>query len=87
MDYELEFAKLDPEEKEGNMELISSWEKRGMEYVVLRLLRQRLGDLPVEVEQRIDGLSPEQIGALTDTLFDIQSVDQVTAWLSRQSSQ
>ena len=93
--YEREFGKLAPEEKEANMELISSWEQRGlqvgrhegMEYVVLRLLRQRLGDLPAEIEQRIDALSPEQIDALTDTLFDIQSVDQVRAWLSRQNSQ
>jgi len=85
--YEREFAKLAPQEKEANMEMVSSWEKRGMEYVVLRLLRQRLGDLPAEIEQRIDALSPQQIDALTDTLFDIQSIDQVASWLSRQTSQ
>ncbi|MCW3100626.1 MAG: hypothetical protein JWL77_6244 [Chthonomonadaceae bacterium] len=69
------------------MELMSSWEKRGMEHVVLRLLRKRLGELPADVEQRIDKLTPDQIDALTDTLLDIQSVDQVSGWLSRFTSQ
>lgn len=55
--------------------------------MILRLLRRRLGDLPAEVEHRIDGLTLEQIDALTDTLLDLQSVDQVLAWLSRNHPQ
>jgi hypothetical protein len=93
--YHREFAKLAVEEQEANMELMSSWEKRGMqagrhegmEHVVLRLLRNRLGELPIEIEQRIDRLTPEQIDALTDTLFEIHSVDQISVWLSRLPSQ
>ena len=85
--YNREFAKFTPDEKEAHMELMSSWEKRGMEHVVLRLLRNRLGELPADIEQRIDRLTPNQIDALTDILLDIQSVDQVTGWLSRLPSQ
>jgi hypothetical protein len=93
--YERAFARLAPEEKEVRIEMMSSWEmkgrqegrQQGMEHVVLRLLRQRLGDLPAEVERRIDELTPEQIDALTDTLFDIHTVEQVDAWLARHNPQ
>jgi hypothetical protein len=89
--YERAFARLTPEEKEATMDMVSRWEEKviqkGMEHVVLRLLRRRVGDLPAEIERHIHGLTPDQIDALTDTLLDIQSVDQVAAWLTRQMSQ
>jgi hypothetical protein len=85
--YERAFAGLTETERETTMEMVSSWELKGMERVVLRLLRQRLGDLPTEVEQRINGLAPEQLDALTDSLFDLQSVEQVKAWFARYNLQ
>jgi hypothetical protein len=85
--YEREFAKLTPAEKETTMELMTSWEKTGMERVVLRLLRRQIGEIPMDLEKRLEQLRPDQIDALTDALLDIHSIEQVETWLARHQPQ
>jgi hypothetical protein len=93
--YEREFAKLAPEEKETTMEMVTSWEKQGiergrregMEHVVLRLLRRQLGEVPQPLEQRVDRLSATQLDDLSDALFDMKTTADLERWLSQYTSQ
>jgi hypothetical protein len=89
--YEQALAGLAGPEKETTMEMVTSWHIKGrhegMEHVILRLLRNRFGDLPATVEQNITRLTPAQIDSLTDALFDLQAIEQVEAWLGRQTPQ
>ncbi len=85
--YEREFAKLTSNEKESTMEMITSWEKTGMERVVLRLLHRRFGQLPEALEKRIDGLSAEELENLTDTFLDMTTPAELETWLSRFNTQ
>jgi len=72
------------------MELMTSWERKGleqgrregMEHVVLRLLRERLGEIPALLEQRIDGLSTDQLDALSDVLLKLKTRADLEKWLA-----
>ena len=56
--YEQELAKLTEDEQEVRMEYLTSWEKKGMqkgvESLVTRMLRRRLGELPTTAQAKID---------------------------------
>jgi flagellar biosynthesis/type III secretory pathway protein FliH len=64
--YEQEFAKLTPEEKEVNMELMNPWVRQGWEEgrqagkeeFVLRQLNRRVGSLSSRMTERFNHLSP-----------------------------
>ena len=52
--------------------------------LILRLLTRKFGDLPHDVQVRIENLSLTQIEALADALLEFSSVDDVTDWLNQQ---
>ena len=89
--YEREFAKLAPEEQEARMELVSSWERKGIEQglhdgqerTITRLIGRRFGNVASEVTARLNTLSTDQFDALTDALLDFKSAADLEAWLSR----
>ena len=89
--YEREFAKLAPEEQEARMELVSSWERKGIEQglhdgqerTITRLIGRRFGNVASEVTARLNTLSTDQLDALTDALLDFKSAADLEAWLSR----
>ena len=90
--YEREFAKLAPEEQEARMELVSSWERKGIEQqglhegqerIIARLIGKRFGTVASEVTERLNTLSTDQLDALTDALLDFKSVADLEVWLSR----
>src|SRR5579872_2067863 len=89
--YEREFAKLAPEEKEATMELMTSWERKGMhegkEELLLRMLEHRFGELSAVVEQQLDRLTPKQMDDLGVALFDFTTPADLENWLARHSPQ
>jgi|SRR5579872_3735564 len=89
--YERAFAKLAPEEKEATMELMTSWERKGMhegkEELLLRMLEHRFGELSAVVEQQLDRLTPKQMDDLGVALFDFTTPADLENWLARHSPQ
>ena len=97
--YEQEFAKLTPEEKEANMELMNPWVKQGWEQgkqeglqagkeeIVTRLLSRRLGSISSENMGRLNRLSSEQLNELAEALFDFKTFVDLEIWLTRHNVQ
>jgi hypothetical protein len=52
----------------------------------LRLLKRRVGPLPVEVETRVLALPQAQIEALGEALLDFQSLAEATDWLEQNAA-
>jgi hypothetical protein len=93
--YEREFEKLTPEEKEATMQLMSSWERKGREEgiaagrqegkeeLVVRLIQRRLGSVSKAVMEQLTQLSSEQLNELGEALLDFKTASEVESWLSR----
>ena len=90
--YEREFAALAPEERKSTSVMITSWEQKGidiglrqgMEHIVLRQLRRRIGNLSQSQEERLDALSTDQLDILSDALFDMKTPSDLETWLAGQ---
>ena len=52
--------------------------------LVLRQLKNRIGEIRPEDESRITGLSVEQLEALGEALLDFASSEDLTAWLDNK---
>lgn len=89
--FQAEIAKIEPERREGVMQIVTSWMQEGIEQgiergersLVLRLLTKRVGTLPSEVCDRIDQLSIEQVEALGEALLEFRSITDLEVWLSQ----
>lgn len=49
--------------------------------LVLRLLQRRVGELPQEVDRRIQTLSLEKLEALAEALLDFRTIEDLLDWL------
>jgi predicted transposase YdaD len=49
---------------------------------VLRLLRKRFGQVPLNLEKRIQGLSISQLEDLGEALLDFQTTAELVGWLN-----
>jgi hypothetical protein len=101
--YEQEFAKLTPEEKEANMELMNPWVKQGWEEgkqegiqegiqvgkeeIVVRQLNRRFGSVSAEVTARLNRLSSEHLNDLGEALIDFKTPADLEIWLSQHNPQ
>ncbi len=95
--FDEELARIEPVQQEGVMEIVTSWMETGIQRglqqglqqglerealsMVQRLLNRRCGALTSELQQRIQGLSVEQLEELGEALLDFTSVDNLTSWL------
>lgn len=71
------------EDKGAAMRIVTSWMRDGMEDMLFRVLRKRLGAIPVRAEQRIQHLSPEQLEELIDAALDFVGTEDLDEWLDR----
>jgi predicted transposase YdaD len=59
--FQAEIDKLEPAQKEGIMETLTSWEERGMRLAALKMLQE---NIPLETIARVTDFSIEQIQQL-----------------------
>lgn len=93
--YEQEFARLTPEEKEANMELMNPWVKQGWEEgmqegkgeLVVRQLKRKFGPVSPVVTERLNHLSSEQLNNLGEALIDFKTSADLETWLSQHNPQ
>ncbi|MCY2989011.1 MAG: DUF4351 domain-containing protein [Planctomycetota bacterium] len=91
---ESELQQIQPQEREGVMEIVTSWMRKGLEQgleqgertVVLRQLRKRLGLVSRETEDQIEALSKERLEQLEEALLDFRRRDDLEAWLQAHGS-
>jgi Domain of unknown function (DUF4351) len=55
--------------------------KRGLQELVLRLLKKRVEELPEEVKKEVQALSREQLESLGEALLDFTDIDDLLHWL------
>jgi hypothetical protein len=91
--FQAEMEKIAPPQREGVMEIVTSWLEQGREQgrklgihqgreeTLLRLLRKRCGELPEAIQERIRTLADAQLDALTDAVLDFESLSDLEAWL------
>lgn len=73
------------------MEVLTSWEERGVEIgrqqeaatFVLRLLTRRFGSLAAEQEEQIKALSTIKLEGLGEALLDFAGQAELIAWLQQ----
>jgi hypothetical protein len=92
-EFESELQQIQPQEREGVMEIVTSWMEKGLKKglekglekgerkVVLRQLRKRLGGLDRDVERRIEALSADGLEQLEEALLDFGRRGDLDAWL------
>jgi hypothetical protein len=85
--FQAEIAKIEPEPREGVMQIVTSWMQEGIEQgersLVVRLLTKRVGTLPSEVRDRIDQLPIDQVEALGEALLEFRTLTDLEAWLAQ----
>jgi flagellar biosynthesis/type III secretory pathway protein FliH len=100
--YEAEVSMLPQPEREKAMEIVTSWMEEGIEKglqqglqqgrqeatvsLVTRFLNRRLGLIEASVLEQVQGLSLEQLEALSEDLLDFVSVADLQQWLATHHS-
>jgi hypothetical protein len=86
--FQAELDRIDPSEKGGVMEVVTSWMEQGIEQgaqrerlLVLRLLNRQVGSLPEAIETQVQALSLEQVESLGEALLDFTSLADLENWL------
>jgi Domain of unknown function (DUF4351) len=83
--FQAELDRIDPSEKRGVMEVVTSWMEQGIEVgeraIVLRLLTRQVGSLPEEIETQVKALALEQVESLGEALLDFTSLADLENWL------
>lgn len=86
--FRAEIDRLKETEREGVMEIVTSWMEQGIERgersLILRQLTRRVGEIPDTLQSQIDGLSLAQLEALGEALLDFVRLPDLEAWLAEQ---
>ena len=64
------------------MALITSWERTGMERIVMTIINQRFETVPANVPARLDRLSVASLDDLAEALLDIETTADLDKWLT-----
>ena len=54
--------------------------------MITRLLNRRFGSLSPELQERLRGLTLEQLEELSEVLLDLRAIAQLETWLQNQES-
>ena len=95
-EFEEEVASIKKEtEKEGVMQIVTSWMEQGIEQgieqgeqkealrLVSRVLNRRVGELDAAVIDRLQQLSVSKLEELLDVALDFTSIADLETWLSQ----
>ncbi|HBX88217.1 MAG TPA: hypothetical protein DEG09_06320 [Marinilabiliaceae bacterium] len=90
-------GKMDEKEASRMIELTTSWEEKGRSKgriegkiegkiegqaeMLLRLLKKRFKDMPVELENKVRTLSEAKMAQLAEAIFDLKTIEDVRAFL------
>ncbi len=97
--FRAEIARLELEEQEVVMQIVTSWMEEGLQRgrlegrlegelaVIMRLLNRRIGTVEPELQERIHGLSIAQLEDLAEALLDFSNEDDLVAWLEAASDE
>jgi predicted transposase YdaD len=84
--FQAQLQAIAPQEKETLMQITTSWEREGIRKgkadLVTRLLRRRFGDLPGDLQDRINSLEEPRLSSLGEALLDFSSLADVDTWLA-----
>jgi Domain of unknown function (DUF4351)/Putative transposase, YhgA-like len=72
-------------EEEQIMEIVTSWMEQGERKIVKRQLNRRFNNISPTLENRINNLSLEQVENLSDAIFDLKSLEDLSNWLDQQN--
>lgn len=82
--YNRELQTIAPPEREVMMKVLNECEEigeaRGKVALITAQFRRRMGALPDDVGNRLDGMESEQLQSLGEAMFDL-SYEEVRAWL------
>jgi predicted transposase YdaD len=70
----------------GRQEGLQEGRQEGYREMVRSLLETKIGGLPIDVQSRVEALSPELLRELGKALLGWGSIDDLTAWLDRPST-
>lgn len=59
-------------------------EQKGVNRLIMRLLKKRFGELPIEITSQIEDLSLENLERLGEDVLDFNSIDDLSSWLEGQ---
>lgn len=87
---EEEMGKVNDKEARKMIELTTSWEEKGrtegkiegQAEILLKLLKKRFGDVPVDMENHIRSLPGDRLEQLAEAIFDLKSIDDVKAFIN-----
>lgn len=93
-EFETELKQLVPQEKEGVMEIVTSWMEEGLEKGreeearkwIMRLLRRQLGAIDAASVARVERLHSDDLEKLGDALFEFTNQGDLDRWLQSHSA-
>ncbi|MCL6751435.1 DUF4351 domain-containing protein [Nostoc sp. CCCryo 231-06] len=84
--FQTEIAKFEVAKQEVVMEIVTSWELKGIQKgkleIIMRLLNRKVGAVTPELEERIRQLSTTQLEDLAEALLDFSNASDLVAWLN-----
>jgi uncharacterized protein DUF4351 len=87
--FDSELETVPEREKEGVMEITTSWKEEGLQQgsarIVSRQLVRRCGPLPVDMAERVGKLPAEALDRLADALLDFSSLADLERWLAKET--
>jgi hypothetical protein len=84
--FQTEIAKFEVAKQEVVMEIVTSWELKGIQKgkleIIMRLLNRKVGAVTPELEERIRQLSTTQLEDLAEALLGFGNAGDLVAWLN-----
>lgn len=84
--FQTEIAKFEVAKQEVVMEIVTSWELKGIQKgkleIIMRLLNLKVGEVTPELEERIRQLSTTQLEDLAEALLGFGNAGDLVAWLN-----
>jgi hypothetical protein len=89
-----ELGRLETPEREGIMEIVTSWMERGIEQgavrevrsLILKQLTRKFGFVSDEIRSQVAALSVLQLEMLGEALLDLANLADLERWLCKLSS-